>query len=116
MRLLFLALALAACAASLSGCATQVELREAGPVAQKVVSLSLVEARDCVADHWQGGLYGKSITPYRDGYRIRNSGGHIFEFVEVQPSPEGTVISAYNNLGRLSGLSGAAFKKCAASD
>jgi hypothetical protein len=100
----------------LGGCATQAEMRAQGPVASKVVSMSVAEARDCVGDHWIGGLYGKSITPYGDGYRIRNSAGQIYEFVEVQPSPEGTVISAYNTFGSGKGLSNAVMKRCAGVD
>jgi hypothetical protein len=96
----------------LSACATQAELREIGPVLSVPVSMSLAEARDCVADHWIGGLYGKSITPYREGYRIRNSAGQIFEFIEVQPTERGTVVSAYSSFGKVGGFSSSAMKHC----
>lgn len=99
--------------AALTGCATQAEMRTHGPVMSKVVSMSLAEARDCVGDHWIGGLYGKSITPYGEGYRIRNSAGQIFEFIEVQPSPAGTVISAYSVHSRVGGFSSSPMKHCA---
>mgnify|MGYP001627698144 CR=1 FL=1 len=101
---------------SLGGCATQADMRAKGPVASWVVSMSVAEARDCLADNWIGGLYGKSITPYGDGYRIRNSSGQIFEFVEVQPSPEGTVISAYSAFGRLGGFSYPGLVRCAGAE
>jgi len=113
MNVLAKALMIGGLILALAGCATQAEMRTQGPVVSKVVSMSLAEARDCVGDHWIGGLYGKSITPYGEGYRIRNSGGQIFEFVEVQPSPEGTVISAYSTLGRVGGFSSSAMQHCA---
>jgi len=97
----------------LAGCATQSEMRTKEPIYSKVVTMSLSEARDCVSDHWRGGLYGKSVTPYRDGYRIRNSGGHIAEFIEVQPSDKGTVISVYSSVSKkVSGYSYSPIKKC----
>jgi len=113
MNLSTRALATVGIVLTLTGCATQAEMRTNGPVVSKVVSMSVAEARDCVGDHWIGGLYGKSITPYGEGYRIRNSGGQIFEFVEVQPSPDGAVISAYNSFGRVGGFSSSAMQHCA---
>ena len=108
---LFLGLALA-----LAGCATQAEIRSSGPVVSKVVAMSVAEARDCVGDHWIGGLYGKSITPYGEGYRIRNSSGQIYEFIEVQPSSEGTVIAAFSAFGGVGGFSSTPMKRCAGID
>lgn len=96
---------------ALAACATQADMRESGPVHRERVSMSVTEARDCVTDHWSGGLYGRSVTPYRDGFRIRNSGGHVYAFVEVQPAPDGGAeIAAY---GRPARYAVSVVKRCA---
>lgn len=84
-----------------SACATQAEMRQGGPVYRQHVNMSVTGARDCVTDNWSGGLYGRSVTPYRDGFRISNAGGHVYAFVEVQPAPGGgTEIAAYGHPSR----------------
>jgi len=53
--------------------------------------------RDCIQDNLGfGGMYGLSLQPYGEGYRLRNTSGQLYGSAEVMPGSQGgSVISGY---------------------
>ena len=80
-------------ALALSGCATNAQVREAGPIDSYVVAQSPEEVRDCIVGT---SPLSNSASPYKAGWLVSSTmNRNITSFAEIERAGEGTSVKVF---------------------